>query len=76
MFQFIKTEVDRRDDFLSQLRMIENQLARVSDNEAFAVDSVRIRFQTVALKLLTAIVDFFDSALEHFSHGIVRKSLI
>jgi hypothetical protein len=76
MFQFIKTEADRRDDFLSQLSMIEDQLARVGENGALAVDSVRTRFQTVALKLLTAIVDFFYSALEHFSHGIVRKSLI
>ena len=56
--------------------MIEDQLARVGENGALAVNSIRTRFQTVALKLLTAIVDFYDSALEYFSHGIVRKSSI
>jgi hypothetical protein len=44
-----------------------------------AVDGTHIAakvFDEEMLKLLTAIVDFFDSALEHFSHGIFRKPLI
>jgi len=64
-------EAGREEEFYIQLRRIEFQSARIVENPNFDfnADSTRNLMKEKSIELLTAIVEFFDSALLYYNHN-------
>ena len=63
-------ESTRGEDFYIQLKRIEYQAARVSENPNFDLNSESTRnlMKEKSIDLMTAIVKYFNSALLYYSH--------
>jgi hypothetical protein len=69
--QILDEENSRSDDFFVQLRSIEYQTTRLAANPNFEKmnDSMRNIMEEKGTDLMTAVVQFFNSALLHFSES-------
>ena len=64
-------EAGRGDDFYIQLQRIEYQSARIAENPNFDLNMnlTRNLMREKSIELLTAIVEFFNSALLYYKHN-------
>jgi hypothetical protein len=71
MDKIIEDEADREEEFLSYLRKIEFQAKLLAENEDYNLNSQETRHlvEGKSKELMTAVVQFFNSALNYFSKG-------
>ena len=74
IFQILEDEAGRAEDFRSQLRVIEFQVALIADNPNYdlRLETTQKLLENASTQLLTAIVQFFNSALLYLGSGFFR----
>lgn len=78
ILQIIINTSDRKEQFYIQLKRIECQAERIAQNRNYdeMPEQDRERIQKRGVDLMTAIIQFFNSALCYFSYNFGRKVLV
>ena len=74
----LETETGRRDEFLFYLKRIEFQAAILADNPKYLtldLESTQDLMNEKSTDLMTAIIKFFNAALNYFARGFFGMSI-
>ncbi len=64
----------RSEEFLKQLREIEEEATRLLENAAFDKLAKSTKMQEKSVELMVAMINFFDAALHYFGKAVLGKS--